>query len=81
MTSEVLRSKRQALLTELVERKIRMRAEQLYEQRGDGEGSALEDWVKAESEIVGKTSLAPLYWRSRSPHLHASAESSDQSNQ
>jgi hypothetical protein len=70
VNSEILRSRHQALLTELVERKIRLRAKQLYEQRGKVEGSALQDWVKAESEVVGKKSiLAPLYRRSRAQYL------------
>ena len=84
MNSEVLRSKRQALMTELVERKIRLRAEQLYEQRGEAEGSALSDWVRAESEVVGKSILAPLYWRSRSQYLPSQSSSNsgeDLSNQ
>ena len=72
MTSKVLRSKRQALLTELVERKVRQRAEQLYAQRSEEEGSALEDWVKAESEIVYNSPVAPLYWRSRSQYFNDS---------
>jgi len=50
---------------ELVERKIRMRAQELFESRGREEGSALRDWVVAESEILGSSILAPLYWRSR----------------
>ena len=32
---------------------IRMRAYQLYERRGRGDGHALEDWVIAESEMNG----------------------------
>jgi hypothetical protein len=77
VNKENLRSKRQALLTELVERKIRLRAEQLFEQRGAGDGSALEDWVKAENEVVGKSALAPLYWRSRSQFLPEAGDSSE----
>ena len=77
MNKEDLRSKRQALLTELVERKIRLRAEQLYEQRGAGDGSALKDWVQAENEVVGKSALAPLYWRSRSQFLPEADESGE----
>jgi hypothetical protein len=75
--NEVRRQKRQKLLLELVERKIRLRAQELYESRGPEEGSALRDWVVAESEILGSSILAPLYWRSRTaeeskgefPHL------------
>jgi hypothetical protein len=60
------RQKQQKLMVKLVERKVRSRAQQLYDQRGKGEGQALEDWVKAESEVVGKSILAPLYHRMRS---------------
>jgi hypothetical protein len=63
---EVRRQKRQKLLLELVERKIRLRAQELYEARGRAEGAALNDWVTAESQILGESILAPLYWRSRS---------------
>jgi len=63
--SEIRRQKQRKLLMELVERKIRMRAQELFESRGREEGSALRDWVVAESEILGSSILAPLYWRSR----------------
>jgi hypothetical protein len=69
LNSYILRSKRQALLAELVERKIRMRAEQIYAQRGDSEGSALGDWVQAEAEVMGNSALAPLYWRTRQQYF------------
>jgi DUF2934 family protein len=36
------------------EEKIRLRAYQLYEERGKIEGHALDDWLQAEAEIVGK---------------------------
>jgi hypothetical protein len=49
---------------ELLERKIRLRASQLYHQRGRAEGQELEDWVKAESEILKTSILAPL-WNKR----------------
>lgn len=65
MDSEIRRQKQRKLLMELVERKIRMRAQELFESRGREEGSALRDWVVAESEILGSSILAPLYWRSR----------------
>lgn len=65
MTSEARRQKQQALLIELIERKIRARAQQLYEERGHVDGFALEDWVQAESEVLEKSILAPLYRRSR----------------
>jgi len=59
------RKKQQDLILKLVERKVRSRAKQLYETRGEVDGHALQDWVQAESEVVGKGVLAPLYRRSR----------------
>jgi hypothetical protein len=57
------RQKQQALMAELVERKVRNRAQQLYDTRGQGEGHALQDWIQAESEILANKVLAPLYRR------------------
>jgi hypothetical protein len=51
-------------MMELLERKIRLRARQLYEQRGQIEGRELEDWVRAESEVLQSSILAPL-WNKR----------------
>ena len=56
----------QKLMLQLVERKIRARARQLYEERGQTDGHALEDWVQAESEILSSSVLAPLYRRTHS---------------
>jgi len=55
---------RQKLMVELLERKIRLRARQLYDERGQVEGQDLEDWVKAEKEILKSSILAPL-WNTR----------------
>jgi Protein of unknown function (DUF2934) len=55
---------RQKLIIELLERKVRLRARQLYEERGRVEGRELEDWVRAESEVVQSSLLAPL-WNKR----------------
>ena len=52
-------------MTELLERKIRLHAQHLYHQRGQGEGQALQDWVKAESQVLENSILAPLYRRKR----------------
>ena len=60
------RRKQQKLMIDLVERKVRSRAQQLYETRGQVEGHALQDWVQAESEVLGDSILAPLYRRLRS---------------
>jgi len=51
-------------MLELLERKIRLRARQLYEERGQVEGQELDDWVRAESEILKSSILAPL-WNKR----------------
>jgi hypothetical protein len=40
--------------TELTEAYIRVRAYQLFEQRGRQDGHAVEDWLQAEEEILGK---------------------------
>ncbi|MBZ5548718.1 MAG: DUF2934 domain-containing protein [Acidobacteriia bacterium] len=64
MDSETRTRERQRLMVDLLERKIRLRARQLYDQRGQIEGQALEDWVKAESEILKSSILAPL-WNKR----------------
>ena len=63
--SNTRRQKHQALMAELVERKVRTRARQLYDKRGKVEGHALQDWVQAESEVLGNSILAPLYRRLR----------------
>jgi hypothetical protein len=55
---------RRKLMIEMLERKIRLRARQLYEERGGVEGRDLEDWVRAESEVLQSTVLAPL-WNKR----------------
>ncbi len=39
---------------ELTEEYIRLRAYQLYEQRGRQDGHDLEDWLEAEAEIFGR---------------------------
>ena len=40
------------------EEQIRERAYQLYEQRGREDGHDLDDWLRAESEVGGKTRAA-----------------------
>ena len=63
MDFETRRKKQQTLMVQLVERKVRSRAKQLYETRGQEEGQALQDWFQAESEVLGNSILAPLYRR------------------
>jgi hypothetical protein len=60
---ETRRKKQQALMVRMVERKVRSRAQQLYETRGQEEGQELQDWFQAESEILENSILAPLYRR------------------
>jgi hypothetical protein len=71
------RQKQQALITELLEKKIRRHARQLYEARGQAEGRALQDWVEAESQVLGNSILAPLYRKIRA---EGSASDSDSAN-
>lgn len=66
MDNDTRRQKQQALITELLERKIRLHAQQLYDKRGQTEGLALQDWVQAETAVLQSSSLALLYRRLRS---------------
>jgi hypothetical protein len=52
-------------MTELLERKIRLHAQHLYDQRGQQEGQALQDWVEAESLVLENSILAPLYRKAK----------------
>ena len=57
MNSEPFSFRRLALdkgSLELTEEYIRMRAYQLYEQRGRQSGHDVEDWLQAEAEVFGK---------------------------
>jgi hypothetical protein len=73
---ETLRQKQQALMVQVVERRVRSRAQQLYENRGQEEGQDLQDWFQAESEVLENTILAPLYRRLRSTPKDEPKESS-----
>ena len=64
MDSVTRTRERQKLMVDLLERKIRLRARQLYDERGQVEGRDLEDWVRAEKEILKSSILAPL-WHKR----------------
>ena len=39
----------------ILEHAIQMRAYELYEQRGMKQGLALQDWLKAEAEVLAKS--------------------------
>lgn len=67
MDIETRRKKQQALMMRMVERKVRSRAQQLYETRGQADGKELEDWFQAESEVLENSVLAPLYRRRKNP--------------
>jgi DUF2934 family protein len=65
LDNDTRRKKQQELMTELIDRKIRLHAQHLYDQRGQAEGLALQDWVEAESRVLGNSILAPLYRKAR----------------
>jgi hypothetical protein len=65
LDSNTRRKRQQALITELLERKIRLHARHLYDERGQAEGLALQDWVEAESRVLQNSILAPLYRKTR----------------
>ena len=52
-------------MVRMVERKVRSRAQQLYETRGQQEGNELQDWFQAESEVLENIVVAPLYRRTK----------------
>jgi hypothetical protein len=62
---ETRRQKQQQLMAGMVERKIRRRARQLYDTRGQVEGYSLQDWFQAESEVIESSILAPVYRKTR----------------
>ena len=71
MDHDTRRKKQQVFMTELLERKIRLHAQHLYDQRGRREGLALQDWVEAESQVLENSILAPLYHRTRESNIPA----------
>lgn len=64
MDSVTRSRERRKMMVEMLERKIRLRARQLYDERGRVDGRELEDWVRAESEVLQSSILAPL-WNKR----------------
>jgi hypothetical protein len=72
---ETRRKKQQALMVRMVERKVRSRAQLLYETRGQEEGQELQDWFQAESEVLENSILAPLYRRVKTDQSIEQAES------
>jgi hypothetical protein len=41
-------------LEPLLEKEVQVRAYELYEQRGNGHGFALQDWLEAEAEVLAR---------------------------
>jgi hypothetical protein len=76
---ETRRKKQRALMVQMVERKVRSRAQQLYETRGQTEGQELQDWFQAESEVLENSILAPLYRRRQEDQNEGQNE--DQNNE
>jgi hypothetical protein len=62
---ETRRKKQRALMARAVERKVRSRAQELYEIRGQQEGQELQDWFQAESEVIENNHIASVYRRLR----------------
>ena len=75
MDIETRRKKQQALMVQMVERKVRSRAKEIYESRGQEDGQELQDWFQAESEVLENSIIAPLYRRVKTS---AQADASDQ---
>ena len=61
-------------MLQMVERKVRSRAKQLYESRGQEEGQDLQDWFQAETEVLENSILAPLYRRMKTTTEQPEAE-------
>jgi hypothetical protein len=74
---ETRRRKQQAMMLQMVERKVRSRAQQLYESRGQVNGQDLQDWFQAESEVLENSILGPLYRRLRTSQPNADAIESE----
>ena len=55
------------------EERIRQRASELYEQRGRVDGFALDDWLQAETEILGAQKQRKVKATKGSKELEASA--------
>jgi hypothetical protein len=81
LDNDTRRKKQQELMTELIERKIRLHAQHLYDQRGQEEGLALQDWVEAESRVLENSILAPLYRKSRGENGSLDEENANSGNE
>jgi hypothetical protein len=74
---ETRRKKQKALIHRMVERKVRSRAQELHESRGQAEGNDLQDWFQAEAEVIENTSIATLYRRLPSKGAEQGSECSE----
>ena len=74
---ETRRKKQKALMRQMLERKVRSRAQQLYESRGHAEGQDLQDWFQAESELIENSTIASLYIRSKTERQQGEQQASD----
>jgi hypothetical protein len=75
------RQKQQELMAGMVERKIRRRARQLYDTRGQVEGFSLQDWFQAESEVIESSILAPVYRKVRVGNPQSAPEETESSSE
>lgn len=80
MDFETRRQKQQQLMAGMVERKIRRRARQLYDTRGQVEGYSLQDWFQAESEVIESSILAPVYRKTRIENSQPDQQSPNRAN-
>ena len=65
----------------MVERKIRRRARQLYDTRGQVEGFSLQDWFQAESEVIESSILAPVYRKVRVENQQSAQQEPERGNE
>jgi hypothetical protein len=75
------RQKQQELMAGMVERKIRRRARQLYDTRGQVEGFSLQDWFQAESEVIESSILAPVYRKVRVENPQSAVDEPEAGNE
>ena len=54
---------------ELTEEYVRLRAYQIWEQRGRPDGHDIEDWLEAEAEIFGRRTAAPEESKPKGEHV------------
>jgi hypothetical protein len=47
---------RKQAMEPLLEKEVQVRAYELYEQRGKGQGFAVQDWLEAEAEVLDRFS-------------------------